>query len=107
RLFLLYVILRVAGATWRYVQLEQALQVTDWLVLVIPAWLLVRYLVQLGRSLGRSLYLTSVIGLYMCLLAAVHPNRPALLLSLTTASALFHATEYLALVAWNVHGRES
>src|SRR5581483_5260663 len=44
---------------------------------------------------------------YISLLAAVHLNRPALVLSLTTASALFHATEYLALVAWNVRARNS
>ena len=32
------------------------------------------------------------------LLGAVHANQPALVLSLATASALFHATEYLAVV---------
>jgi hypothetical protein len=48
-----------------------------------------------------------VTALYVSLLAAVHANRPALVLSLTTASAVFHATEYLALVAWSVHGRNA
>src|SRR5262245_4978746 len=46
RLFLLYVILRVAGATWSYPQLESALRLTDWMVLAVPAWLLVRDVTQ-------------------------------------------------------------
>jgi len=105
RLFLLYVILRVAGTTWSYLSLEQSLRTIDWLVLAVPAWLLIRDLAQLRFSPGRSIYLLSVTALYISLLAAIHANRPALVLSLTTASALFHATEYLALVAWNVRGR--
>jgi hypothetical protein len=107
RLFLLFVIVRVAGTTWRNAALEQGLQTADWLVLGIPAWLLVRDLWQPQRAAGRTLYLTSVVALYVGLLAAVHFNRPALVLSLATASALFHATEYLALVAWNVQGRNA
>ncbi|HMC11681.1 MAG TPA: hypothetical protein VKH44_10340 [Pirellulaceae bacterium] len=107
RFFLLYVILRVAGATWPYVALEQALQIVDWLILAIPAWLMLRQFLLPQRSLGGTIYLTSVTALYVSLLAAVHLNRPALVLSLATASALFHATEYLALVAWNVHGRSA
>ena len=107
RFFLLYVILRVAGATWPYVALEQALQIVDWLILAIPAWLMLRQFLLPQRSLGGTIYLTSVTALYVSLLAAVHLNRPALVLSLATASALFHATEYLALVAWSVHGRSA
>ena len=48
-----------------------------------------------------------MLTLYISLLAAVHANRPALVLSLATASAVFHATEYLTLVAWSVHGRHT
>jgi hypothetical protein len=107
RLFLLYVILRVAGATWSYAALEQALRAADWLVLVIPAGLLIREFTQPRRAPGGHVYLTSVTALYVSLLAAVHANRPALVLSLATVSALFHAIEYLALVAWNVHGRHA
>jgi len=107
RLFLLYVILRVAGATWPYASLEQSLRTIDWLALAVPAWLILRDIVQLRFSTGRSVYLLSVTALYISLLAAVHTSRPALVLSLTTASALFHATEYLALVAWDVHGRSA
>jgi hypothetical protein len=107
RLFLLYVILRVAGATWSYTSFEQSLRTADWIVLAIPAWLVIRDLSRPARSLPRTLYLVSVMALYISLLAAVHANRPALVLSLATASAVFHATEYLALVAWSVHGRHA
>ena len=105
RLFLLYVILRVAGATWSYAALERALRIADWVVLAIPTWLLMRELLRMPRAVGRTIYLLSVLSLYVSLLAAVHLNRPALVLSLATASAVFHATEYLALVAWAAHGR--
>src|SRR6476660_8618859 len=71
RLFLLYVILRVAGATWSYALLERLLQTTDWLVVAIPAWLVVRDLSQPVGSLARRLYLLSVMALYVSLLAAV------------------------------------
>jgi hypothetical protein len=105
RFFLLYVILRVAGATWPYLAVEQAFFTADWLFVGIPVWLFVRDLL-LPQATGRTLYLMSVLALYLALLAAVHFNRPALMLSLTTASAVFHATEYLALVAWNVNRRQ-
>jgi len=107
RLFLLYVIIRVAGATWPYAALEQVLRTADWLVVAIPAWLLIRDFSDPGRSRPRRLYLLSVVALYVSLLAAVHFNRPALVLSLATASAAFHASEYLALVAWAVRGRHA
>jgi hypothetical protein len=107
RLFLLYVIVRVAGATWSYATLERALQTVDWLVLAIPAWLVVRDLSQGRVSWPRTLYLLSMTALYVGVLGAAHFNRPALVLSLTTASALFHATEYLALVSWTVGARHA
>ena len=107
RLFLLYVILRVAGATWSHAALEQSLRIADWAVLAVPAWLLIRELARQPRAAGRTIYIVSVLTLYISLLAAVHANRPALVLSLATASAVFHATEYLALVAWSVHGRHA
>jgi hypothetical protein len=107
RLFLLFVILRVAGATWSYTSFEQTLHAADWLVLAIPAWLIIRDLTQRVRSLPRTLYLLSVTILYTSMLAAVHANRPTLILSLATASAVFHATEYLALASWSARGRHS
>ena len=107
RLFLLYVILRVAGATWSYAALEQSLRIFDWAILAIPAWLLICELARRPHAAGRTIYLVSIVTLYVSLLAAVHINQPAVVLSLATASAVFHATEYLALVAWSVHGRHA
>lgn len=46
-------------------------------------------------------------GLYVGLLAAVHFRQPALVLLLATASALFHAIEYLTLVGWSARQRAS
>jgi hypothetical protein len=106
--FLLYVILRVAAGTWLNPRVDELLQAADWAVLVVPLGLLTRSLLcPTGRLGGRLLYLTSVLGLYAALLAAVHLQMPALVLALATASALFHAIEYLALVGWSVQTRHA
>lgn len=108
RLFLLYVILRVAGATWSAPAVEQWLARGDWVAALVPLGLIAADLARMRRgSLGRTLYLASVCGLYLALLWAVHARRPALVLSLATASALFHAIEYLALVGWSVQRRHA
>jgi hypothetical protein len=108
RLFLLYVIVRVAGATWSNEQLESWLALGDWVAMLVPLGLMAADLARFRfGSLGRSLYLASVCLLYLALLAAVHAGRPALVLSLATASALFHAIEYLSLVAWSVQRRHA
>jgi hypothetical protein len=60
-----------------------------------------------GAWCGRMTYLISVSSLYLALLWAVHMRRPALVLSLATASALFHAIEYLTLVGWSVQQRSA
>jgi hypothetical protein len=74
----------------------------------VPAWLIARNLSQARRtSAGRIAYLLSVNCLYLSLLWAVHTHRPGLVLSLATASALFHAIEYLALVTWSVRARHA
>jgi hypothetical protein len=106
RVMLLYVILRVAGATWTYPRVEQVFQVLDWVAIGAAAWLAVRECTQPRRLVARSLYLGSMLSLYVGLLLAVHFQRPGLVLSLATASAMFHATEYLALVTWSVRKRE-
>jgi hypothetical protein len=107
-MFLLYVILRVASATWSDAALEERLRLVDWGVLVVPAWLVIRDLSGLhARSAGRTTYLLSVFGLYLALLWAVHERRLGLVLSLATASALFHAIEYLSLVSWSVRRRHA
>jgi len=108
RMFLLYVIVRVAGATWSYTVLEQWLRRANWFVPLVPAGLLATDFVRTrGRALGGTIYLVSVCTLYLSLLVAVHASWPALVLSLATASALFHALEYLALVSWSVRERHA
>ena len=108
RLFLLYTTLRVVTATWPDQSAERWLRPADWFALGAPAGLVVRELARAGPgSQGRGLYLLSVCALYTALLWAVHERRPGLILSLATASALFHATEYLALVSWSVRRRRA
>ena len=108
RLFLLYVTLRIAGATWSHESLERGLRMGDWAVAAIPVWLFVHNLLRYRPgALGRITYLLSVSGLYLALLWAVHDRRPALVLSLATASALFHAIEYLSVVGWSVRKRHA
>ncbi|MGE0756887.1 MAG: hypothetical protein AB7O38_07700 [Pirellulaceae bacterium] len=106
RSFVLYVVFRVAGTTWHLPELERILHLADWWVLTIPLYLLAGDLVRTrGVASGQTLYLISVVALYASLLGSAHYARPALLLSLATASALFHAIEYLALVSWTVRDR--
>ncbi len=107
RLFLLHVILRVAAATWPYPQIERVMGAADWVSLAVPVWLVVRQLTAMPRTAGGTIYLLSVCALYVGLLGAVHFNHPGLTLSLATASAVFHATEYLALVSWSVRGKQT
>src|SRR5688572_14241418 len=104
RLFVLYVIVRVAGATWANTSLERALSTSDWLALAVPMWLIARDVVR-GCSAGRTSYLVSMLALYVALLMAAHFHQPATVLALATASALFHAIEYLALVTWSARNR--
>jgi hypothetical protein len=105
RAFLLYVTVRVAGGTWSNPELEAWLLATDWMILAIPAALVAIDLLRPVASLGRTAYLLSVFSLYICLLWAAHSMQPRIVLALTTASALFHATEYLAIVSWSVRQR--
>lgn len=107
RLFLLYVTLRVAIATWSNSEWQPIFDVADWLVPAGPLALLLRDCVSFQRvSVGRLAYLLSISALYGSLLWAVHTRRPAVVLSLTTASAMFHAVEYLAIVTWSVQRRD-
>ena len=106
--FLLYVILRIANVTWAETSVEETLRTVDWLVLLVPTWLVVRELTRTtGRAAGRVAYITSVCILYTALLWAVHDRRPGLVLTLATASALFHAIEYLSVVGWSVRKRHA
>ena len=68
RLFLLYVILRVAAATWPHPQIERVMFVADWVALAVPVWLVVRQLTAMPRTIGGAIYLVSVCVLYSGLL---------------------------------------
>ena len=106
RLFLLYVTLRVAVATWSSESRDSIFVALDWLVSVIPLVLVGRDLFRCSSiARGGLVYLASVGSLYLSLLWAVHFRRPGLVLALTTASALFHAVEYLAVVSWSIRKR--
>jgi hypothetical protein len=106
--FLLYVILRIATATWSDTSWEEPLRKLDWVVVVVPVWLVIReFATRSSGSHGTRTYLISMCCLYLALLWAVHDHRPGLVLTLATASALFHAIEYLALVSWSVRQRHS
>jgi hypothetical protein len=84
------------------------LRAGDWAATLVPLLLVAADLRRArAGSHGRTLYLLSVCGLYLALLWAVHARRPALVLALATASALFHAIEYLSLVAWSVNRRHA
>ncbi len=103
--FLLYVVLRVIAVTGVETAWDPLWRTLDNLVLLIPAGLLLRELSGRPRLSSGTLYLVSVSCLYIALLWAIHRRRLSLVLALTTASALFHAVEYLGLVSWSVGQR--
>jgi hypothetical protein len=106
--FLLYVILRVASATWSDPVLDERLRACDWVAAIVPLGLVAHDLARWRSPIsGRVLYLVSMSGLYLALLWAVHAHRVGLVLSLATASALFHAIENLTLVSWTVKQRHT
>ncbi|MEW4526588.1 hypothetical protein [Maioricimonas sp. JC845] len=105
RLPLLYVIFRVAGWSWQFDTFEHSLARIDFAVAGLMLVMLLREWSRRPRCWGRSGYFTSVTLLYLALLQAVHFHRPDMVLVLATASALFHAVEYLAIVSWNVGER--
>jgi hypothetical protein len=106
--FFLYVTLRVVSATWSDAGWEERFRTWDWFAAAVPVGLILRDVLRRGTAApGRLTYLISVSALYLSLLWAVRERRLGLVLSLATASALFHATEYLALVSWSVGRRHA
>jgi len=102
RSFLLYVTLRIASwASWG--SGSPGWGILDSAFAVIPLAMILREFWQLkAETVGRCLYFTSVMSLYLAMLGAVVAKNPMMLLVLTTASALFHSIEYLAIVSWAV-----
>lgn len=103
RAFLLYVILRVAQVSIRPSLALDLLNWMDWFMPLLPAIVLGNALLSFRRAgLGGLIYLVSVVGLFLALLTSVHVGNPALVLCLTTASAWFHASEYLTVIGWRL-----
>lgn len=108
RAFVFYVALRAPAFATGYLRtfpdLFTTVRILDLVVLMIPVVLVV---VQFRRftpsRVGKTVYVLSVSALYSSLLFAVRAEDGPLLLALSLGSALFHATEYLAIVthyAW-------
>ncbi len=113
RLFMLYTIARVAGWGWR----DGAFgghQIATWFdgaVLLVPLFFVLR---QWGRwwrqpSTGfpSVAYLSSVMILFVAMLAACRYENNSLVLQLALASAVFHSLEYMSIVTWAVQKSKS
>lgn len=122
RVFVLAVMLRISDVAWMlvgqplqglgffqdrlHVGFHQMLAWADWATLGVAVALLAVSRPGLRRAdRGRTLYLISVVSLYLLLLGAVHWRRLEMLPALIVVMALLHAAEYLALVTWSVHQR--
>jgi hypothetical protein len=105
RFFVLYAAFRTA--TWAWLPNTASwMKPLDFAVLAVPLWLLAREFAAFDRrAIGRVSYLISFCFLYSGLLLSLNRDRPALVLMFTTAGALFHAVEYLAVVSWSVRSR--
>lgn len=108
RLFVTYVLIRTVDWVSGWASGDSAaariLQSADFVALILPVALLATAVLRLTRERsGKTIYTASVCCLYASLLLAVRFQAGGQVLVLTTAAALFHATEYLAVVthyAW-------
>lgn len=99
RTFVCYAALRTAGWATGWVESADWLWGIDLAVLGVPALLAGTTLARLNRrTLGKAAHVLSVCGLYAGLILALTDRRPGLVLVFATASSLFHAVEYLAVV---------
>jgi hypothetical protein len=103
RLFVTYAVLRTAGWATGWLEadprLRSHLHLADAAVLVIPALLVGQALATYRRErLGKVAYTLSLCTLYAGLIVALALRAPAWVVGLATASSLFHAVEYLAVV---------
>ena len=87
--------------------LGMVLSGTDWVVMSVGMTLLAANLIKM-RQPGRAAklcHLASLVILYSCLVAAVHWGWTHALVPLLTASALMHASEYIAFVGVYINKR--
>ncbi|MCU0721986.1 MAG: hypothetical protein MUC83_19915, partial [Pirellula sp.] len=104
RAFIVYAILRTAGGmVWSTEQLSYATPLLDWLdfaILAIPLLILSSHIARWKKShLSKSVYLISVLTLYVSYLLAGHFELNSWIIWFATAASLFHAIEYLAIVS--------
>ncbi len=113
RLFIVYVILRTAGGMiWSTKALTYAkpwLHWFDFAILVIPLLITIVHVARWKRThLAKSIYLASILTLYVSYLVAGHLQLNSWILCFATAASLFHAVEYLAIVShYALRRRES
>ncbi|QDS96465.1 hypothetical protein FF011L_52760 [Roseimaritima multifibrata] len=113
RLFMLYTIARVAGWGWQDGPFGGS-EIAAWLdgsMLFVPLFFVLR---QLGRwyrypatGFPSVAYLTSVMVLFVAMLAACHYENNSLVIQLALASAVFHSLEYMSIVTWAVQKSKS
>jgi hypothetical protein len=120
RTFIIYVILRLGAplmaddrSLWLG-WLDAVVPYMNWTdlpLLLIPCYLLGRDLWRMqSGTLGRVLYMASVLSLYSLLLLLAHflpqSNKiDPVMVGALTAVTIFHSTEYLAIVSWTVKKR--
>jgi hypothetical protein len=111
RLFVTYSILRTASwaAGWAAgdSQLESIVHLADLAMMMLPVLLILHFMASGIRSLPRAIYLASVISLYSGILLTTTFQMSQWLLPLLVGSAMFHATEYLAIVTIYANKRET
>ncbi|MBA4031675.1 MAG: hypothetical protein C0478_12405 [Planctomyces sp.] len=97
---IIYVVLRASG--WLRAPDTALLTILDTACGTILIALLLVAFVRFRSSRAGSLYLASVVLLYGAWLLAEVLGERSLILPLATASAWFHASEYLAVCSWSV-----
>jgi hypothetical protein len=108
RSFVTYAVLRTAVWLTGWLEVSRAgeawVRAADLAVLVVPVLLVGSALAGFTRArIGKTAYLLSLCGLYSGLLLSLSYRWAVGAIVLTTASSLFHAVEYLAVVthyAW-------
>ncbi|MCH8042622.1 MAG: hypothetical protein IID44_02785 [Planctomycetes bacterium] len=109
RTFILYAGIRLIPGFDRLLGLMLLdVQLVDWAVLVIPAYMIAVELT--GRPTHRApklLYLTSVCLLYTSIIMAAHTQQRMLILALVAATTIFHSVEYFAFLTHYARRRQT
>jgi hypothetical protein len=108
--FVTYAALRTAGWATGWLETDSMhwLRAADLMVLAVPTLLVAVTLARLRReTLGKTAHVLSVCGLYAGLILSLSYQQAGLVVALATASSLFHAVEYLAVVTHYAHRRRT